>query len=1041
MNLSDFSIKNKNLIYFSVIVLVIGGIISFFKMGKREDPEIVVRLAQIATIYPGASANEIDLQVTTPLENAILSMQSVGSIESKSCNDLSIIQVQLNITLPQDEIQQQWDMLRRKVNDAKSSLPAGVRDPIVFDDFGDVYGLFYAITNDGYSYNEFNNYVKNIKNELLALDGVGKVIVYGEQKPCVFIDIKQDKLMNFGVHFYEFLLTIRGQNQMVYPGYFESGDERIRLEVSDNYNSVEDIGNIIIKGHEQEKIKLKDIADIHEDLANPVRNKFKYDDQEAVGLGISINNNQDITRIGASVEKCVKKIETDGSIPIGIDFHKVFFQSDKVNDAIYTFLINLLESIIIVVVLLMFSMGFKSGYILGINLFIIVLGSFLVLYYLNGTLQRVSLGALILAMGMLVDNAIVIIDGILNDAKRGLPENEILTNTAKKTAMPLLGATLIAILAFFPIYLSPDMAGIYVRDLFIVLTVSLLISWILALTLVPLQSKRLLKKIKNNQTRISDTELFNTKFYIKYRKILNFFLSHKLLTIFGAVILLVLSVFGYKFINKGFFPDFDYDQAYIEYRMPENTNPKKVLSDLKEIEQYLLSKEIIKHVATSYGGTPFRYNLVRSFNEPSLSIGELIVDFTSSKELEKNLPLLQKELSEKYPQAYVRLKKYNLMYRPFPIEIMFTGSDATILQNLANQAEEIVRNENTLMLVRNDWGDKTPVLKVNYDQSMSRDAGVSRSDIAMSLLAATDGIPIGSFYNGKNSEDIYLRNVNSQNQPIENIENMSVITSLPNLSAINKESIMGVFLGNKSISAIISDAIKPNMISEVSEGISLDWENLVVRRYNGQRSIKVQCNNKWGTTTAEARDNILEKIKQIQLPSGYKLIWQGEAQASADSTKYLFANIPLAIILMFLILLLLFKDFKKPLIIFLCIPLAVIGIVAGFLISGKDFGFVAMVGALGLIGMMIKNGVVLIDEVTNLISEGKDPKEALLSASSSRLRPVILASGTTIIGMIPLLGDVLFGALAVTIMGGLFVGTVVTLIIIPVYYAFFYKIK
>ncbi len=1036
-SLSELALKNRLLVKFLVLALVVGGVLSFFRMGKMEDPELTIRIAQIVTIYPGASAYDVELQVTDPLEKAIRSMTGVGAVESKSSNDLSIIQVTLDVTLPESEIQQHWDMLRRKIGDAASSLPSEARTPIVMDDFGDVYGLFYAITVDGFSNDEFNDYVGKIKQELLTVEGVGKVISYGEQKPCVYIDIKQDRLAHLGVHFYELLMTIRGQNQMVYPGYFNSGESRMRIEIADSYGSVKDIENLLIKGHEQDQVRLKDIADIHSGVVEPSRSGMRYDGQPAIGLAVSMAPGHDITKVGKRVESHIQGMEDRGSIPLGIGFHKVFFQSDRVNESIHTFLINLLESIIIVVVLLMLTMGFRSGVILGSNLLIIVLGSFMVLNLFDGTLQRVSLGALILAMGMLVDNAVVVIDGVLVDSQRGMKKPLSLVNTANKTAMPLLGATLIAILAFFPIFLSPDMAGIYVRDLFIVLAVSLMISWVLSLTLVPMQADRLLKL----KTEDENKDPFSGKFYVRFRKMLYFMLSHRLLTLGVVVVLLLLSVFGFRYVRQGFFPDFQYEQAYIEYKMPEGTNIDQVKTDLKDMERRLLAREDVAHVTSSYGGTPFRYNLVRSFAEPSLSYGELIVDFTSPEAMEKALVGLQKSLSEDYPQAYVRIKKYNLMYKPYPIEVMFTGPDPGVLKDLCAKAETIMEDESTIMLVTNDWEPEAPVLRVDYNQPAARTVGISRSDIAMSLLAATDGIPIGSYYNGVTPEPLYLRSVNAQDNPIEDLSNVPVLTALPSLTSLNKESIIGVFMGSKDISAVISDVLQPALVSQVSDGISLEWEDLVVRRYDGKRSIKAQCNNVFGYTPAESRNAIKKQIESISLPEGYQLEWRGEAQASADSTKYLFANVPLAIVMMIAILIMLFKDAKKPLIIFLCIPLAVIGIVAGFLISGKEFGFVAIVGALGLIGMMIKNGVVLLDEVTNLIGSGTPPVDALLTASSSRLRPVMMASGTTVVGMIPLLTDVLFGSLAVTIMGGLLVGTVITLMIIPVLYALFFKIK
>ncbi|MDR1459679.1 MAG: efflux RND transporter permease subunit [Bacteroidales bacterium] len=1038
MTLSEFSLKNKLLIRFFVLILLGGGVVSFFKMGKMEDPELAIRVAQIVTIYPGASAYEVELQITDPLEKAIRSMTGIGVVESKSCNDVSIIQVILDITLPESDIEQHWDMMRRKIGDAANKLPSEANPPIVMDDFGDVYGLFYAITADGFSDNEFNDYVGKIKQELLTVEGVGKVITYGEQNPCVYIDIKQDRLANLGLHFYELLLAIRGQNQMVYPGYFNSGNHRIRMNITDNYNSIEDIKNLLIKGHEEDQIRLKDIADIHTGIAQPTRSGMRYDGQSAIGLGVSMSPKHDITKVGKAVEKRLQEIKNRGSLPLGINFHKVFFQSDRITDAIYTFLINLLESLIIVVFFLMLTMGFRSGIILGTNLLVIVLGSFLVLYFFDGTLQRVSLGALILAMGMLVDDAVVVIDGILVDLQKGVERSKALVNMANKTSWLILGATLIAILSFFPIYLSPDMAGIYVRDLFIVLVVSLLISWLLALALVPIQADSLLK-INAGKEKLK--EPYTGKFYNGFRKMLYFILRHRLQTLAIVFLLLGLSVVGFRYVRQGFFPDFTYEQAYIEYKMPEGTNINKIKSDLQNIEQNLLARKDIVHVTSSYGGTPFRYNLVRSFAEPSLSYGELIIDFTSSEAMEDALPELQKKLSEQYPQAFVRIKKYNLMYKPFPIEVMFTGSDPDILKKLSGKAEAIMKAEPTIMLVTNNWDPKAPVLNINYNQAAARIAGISRSDASISLLASSEGIPIGSYYNGNKLEPLFLRSIDAQNNPIEDLLNVPVLSAIPSLSSLNKEIAIDLYTDSKDVSSVIAELLQPASLSQASDSISLAWEDLTVRRYNGKRAIRTQCNNTFGYTAEQSRNAIKDKIENIPLPEGYQLEWMGEAQAKAESTRYLFANLPLAIVMMIAILIMLFKDAKKPLIIFLCIPLAAIGIVGGLLISGKEFGFVAIVGALGLIGMMIKNGIVLIDEVAALTKKGTSPVEALLMASSSRLRPVVMAAGTTVVGMIPLLSDVLFGSLAVTVMGGLMVGTLITLLIIPVLYSLFFKIK
>jgi multidrug efflux pump subunit AcrB len=1040
MNLAEWALKNRLLIYFLVCAAVAGGIYSFSRMGKMEDPELTVRVAQVVTVYPGASAYEVELQVTDPLEKAVRAMPGVGTVESKSGNDVSIVQVALETTLPQKEIQQHWDMLRRQIYDAAPLLPAEAHTPVVMDDFGDVYGLFYVITADGFSDEEFNHYVDRVKQELYTVEGVGRAAACGKRKPCIYIDIKQDRLAHLGIHFYELLQTIRNQNQTVYPGYFNSGDRRIRMEVADSYRSISDIENLIIKGHDDDRLRLKDIAAVHAGLTEPEREAMRHDGRPAVGLAISMSPGHDITKVGRRVEAHLQQMVSGGSIPVGIDFHKVFFQSDRVDEAIRMFLENLIEAILIVIFVLMLTMGFRSGLILASNLLVIVLGSFIILNLTGGALQRVSLGALVLALGMLVDDAVVVIDGILIDIQRGVKRPLALTGAARRTALPLLGATLIAILAFFPIFLSPDMAGLYVRDMFIVLAVSLFISWILSLTLVPIQADIFFRK-RMSANNDAPAVIFAGRFYVLLRQLLRFLLAHRITSLAVILLLLALSGWGFLHVRQGFFPDFKYEQAYIEYKMPEGTHISRVKSDLEDMERRLLKRDDIAHVTSCYGRTPFRYNLVRSIAEPSSSYGELIVEFTSPEAMAHALPSLQKELSECYPQAYVRIKKYNLMYKPYPIEAMFSGPDPAVLKDLAAQAEAVMNAEPSVMLATSNWGASVPVLTVDYDQSTARDAGVSRSNVALALLAATDGIPIAQYYDGATPHTLCLRSVDAQDQPIDDLANVPVSAALPTLTALRRETVTDIFLGNKSVSALLTGALQPALISQVSDGITLRWDDPVVRRFKGRRAICAQCNNMFGYTPAQSLAAIRDKIEQIPLPDGYELSWRGEAQARAESTRYLFTGLPVSIILMIAILLLLFRNGRKPLIIFLCIPLAAIGIVGGLLLSGKEFGFVAIVAALGLMGMMIRNGIVLLDEVARLTAAGTAPVEALLSASTSRFRPVVMAAGTSIVGMIPLLSDVLFGSLAVVIMSGLTVGTIITLLVIPVLYALVYGIK
>ena len=1037
MDISKWAFDNKNLIYFLIAVITIGGALSCYEMSKLEDPEVKVKLAMIVTTYPGASAHQVELEVTDVLEKSIRQMEYVDNIESYSYNDLSLIQVELLTTTKDDEVEQCWNVLHHRVDNC--TLPSGANRPVVKDDFGNVFGMFYALTGDGMSQRELSDYAEFIKREVNNMEHVDRVELYGELPECIDISLLQDRMANLGVKPAEVLATLNGQNETTYSGYFDNGSQRLRINVTDRFKTVEDIRRMLIQGHEEDQLRLQDIANVEKAYEKPIRNELFYNGEHAIGVLIAASTDADIVKVGNAVNQKVEELK-ETLLPAGVNMHKVFYQPDRVTASLSTFVLNLVESVIIVIVVLMISMGFRSGVIIGYSLIITVLGSFCFLYLTSGTLQRVSLGSFILAMGMLVDNAIVIVDGILVDLKAGKPRMEALTAIGRQTAMPLLGATLIAILAFLPIYLSPDTVGVYVRDLFIVLAISLLLSWILALTHVPLMANSRLKpKVVCNSSKQRE---YHGKIYAILRQTLIFGLHHRCGMVVGMIVLLALSAVGFQFMRRGFFPDMVYDQLYMEYKLPEGYNSTQVLHDLNEIQGYLKGYPEITNITTSIGGTPGRYNLVRSMATPSLSYGELIIDFTSPKSLVDNIEQIQSYLTENYPDAYVKLKRYNLMFKKYPIEAQFTGPDPAILHRLADSARAIMERTPEVCLITTDWEPAVPVINVEYNQSAARSLGVSRSDVSLSLLTIGGGIPIGSFYDGIHRENIYLKSLNEFGKPVENLNNVQVFSTLPSINGLlTRENLLRLRTGNISKDEIIERIMATTPLQQIAKSIDISWESPVVPRYNGQRSQRVQCSPVEGVETEKAWQIVSAKIEQIELPDGYDLQWQGERKASTKSMKYLFKNFPLAIVLMITILIMLFKDYRKPLIIICCLPFIIVGVVAVMLLTGKTFNFVAIVGTLGLMGMLIKNGIVLMDEITLQLSQGVEPMKALIDSAQSRLRPVMMASLTTILGMIPLLTDAMFGSLAASIMGGLLFSSVITLVFLPILYALFFKIK
>lgn len=1039
MNIGKWAFSNKLLVYFMVGGLVVGGMLSIYEMPKLEDPEVKVKIAMVVTTYPGASAHQVEMEVTDVLEKEIRTMGDIDNIESSSFNDLSIIQVELRSTIANDEVEQCWDRLRRKVYDAQAKLPAGAGTSVTKEDFSAVYGMFYALTADGLSERELIKYSDLLKNELGSIEAVERVEVYGAQHDCIEIRLLQDKLSALGVMPAEVLSTLSGQNKTSYAGYYDNGDQRVRVTVTDKFQKVADIRRMLIQGHEKDQLRISDIAEVEKSIEKPVRNAMTYDGNRALGILLSASSKADITKVGVEVEERLEELRKT-RFPTGVEVHKVFYQPDRVKESLSTFVINLIESVIIVVVILMFFMGIKSGVIIGTSLCVIVVGSFLLLGALDGTMQRVSLAAFILAMGMLVDNAIVIIDGILVDLKAHKPRMEALTEIGRRTAMPLLGATIIAILSFFPIFLSPDTAGIYVRDLFIILAVSLLLSWILALVHVPLMADRMFTEASKKAQPVTDP--YGGKVYRLQRRVMEFCLKHRKTMAFSMVVMVILAGIGYPFMHQGFFPDMVYDQCYLEYKLPEGANSTQVEKDLEKMQAYLREHYPVKHITASIGGTPGRYNLVRTIATPSLAYGELIIDFESPEALVENLEEIQTYLNREFPQAYAKIKLYNLMFKKYPIEVQFSGPDPAVLHALADTAQAFMEETGKVRLITTNWEPKVPLISVDYDQEAARAIGLSRSDLSLSLMTAGGGIPVGDFYDGIYSNNIYVKITDEQGENIDNLQNMQVFPIMPSLMGLlTEENLMRLRTGKLDKAQLLSGIMGTTPLRQVSRSVDVCWEDPIIPRYNGVRQQRVQCTPVEGLETERARKAIAEKIDKMQLPPGYRCEWMGEKQASDRSMKYLFANFPLAVILMIAILIMLFGDAKKPAIIFLTIPLVFVGVVGTMLVSQMTFTFCAIVGALGLIGMVVKNGIVLMDEIDLQLSEGKAPLEALIRSSQSRLRPVMMASMTTILGMIPLLTDAMFGSMAATIMGGLLFGTFITLIFVPVLYAMFFGVK
>lgn len=1010
MNFTEIVLKQRKVLLFILIAIVVGGIISFTKLGKLEDAEIPVKSALIVTYYPGASPHEVELQVTNVLETAIQSMNDIDNIESRSLAGYSEIVVNIKQYVKTKELPQIWDILRRKVHDISSQLPSNAHTPIVFDDFGDVYGIFLAISGNEFTYEELQDYSLFIRRELLLVDGVKRINIFGEPQLCVNIELSQEKMANLGIHPQQIINILNKQNAIVNSGSLKIGDDRIRIASKGNFESIQDLKELCISGSSKNSVFLQDIAEINKGQIEPFVHKMKYNKVPSLGLSIAIKSGGDVIALGERVQNRIDELKSN--IPIGINISKVFYQPERVSDAIGQFMINLIESVLIVVVVLLLTMGLRTGLIIGSGLIFAILGTFIVMLGMDIILQRISLAAIIVAMGMLVDNSIVVADGILIDLKRGIPKKEALFRTAKKTAKPLLGATVVAILAFLPIGLSPDSTGEFCISLFQVVAISLFLSWLLALTQTPYFCDIFLKGKKYINSSEEKIDPFAGKFYQFFRGIIKYSLRHKTLVIGLTITLFFSSIFLFQFVEKLFFPNLEYNQLLVEYYLPEGSDIKSVERDLDELEDYLLKQDEIHNVTTSLGATPARYTFLRPFNMTCQNYGEIIADTEDYETALEYGAKLQVYLDENYPQATVRVRYYSPISTEYQIEAKFSGPDPKVLRELSDQAQKIMEAEPTAIKVTNNWKNKVKVLDPVFSQTHSRMTHISKVEVCNALACATNGYPIGVLNQGEDAFPILLKITSNKENYVEALENTPVWGAI----------------GSMPLRSLVSN-------------INIEFEDPIIRRYNRRRAIKAQCDPAPGYQAPQIKAKIQSKIENIPLPAGYDLQWLGEFKQSKDANDAIGKFLPIAFILMIIVIILMFNNFRQPVIILILLPLAFIGVSLGLLITGKPFGFMPMLGTLGLMGMMIKNAVVLLDQINLEINEGKEALLAIIDSVVSRMRPVIMASFTTILGMIPLINDALFGGMAIAIMFGLTIGSIITLIVVPVLYAVFYRIS
>ena len=1041
MKLTEFFMRRPMLFWSFMAAIIIAGVLSFIQMPKLEDPAVSAKQAMVVVSWPGANAHKMELEVAKMMEDELRALPDVNKIKTECRSGVAMFTVEFKMTVLNSELEQHFDLLRRKVNDAAIRLPQGCYDPIVIDDMMDVYGIFYALTADGYDYPEMYRYADYIRRELLDVKGVKRINIVGNRDEVINIILSKEQIARNGIIPTQIMSALQAAGKNVDAGKYPDDGERIALYVDSAVEDEEDIRNLQIRTFDGKYLRIGDIARVERGYAEPQRNGFFVDGKPALAICVAMETSAIVPDVGKEVDARLNEVMK--RVPAGFETEKIFFQPDKVDQAISSFMLNLVESVAIVILVLIFTMGWRSGIIIGFGLVLTVAISFPILLACGTTLQRISLGAFIVAMGMLVDNAVVIMDGILVDRKRGLPPKVYLYRIGRNTALPLLGATIIAASTFLCVYLSPDTAGEYAGDLFLVLCVSLLASWILALVQVPVCAKTWLPAREKSDK--NPGAVMNSPVHRFVRKAVAVLIDHKRKTIILAFSLLAVCIFGMTKVKNLFFPDFDYKQFVVECFFPSASDPDMVRDQLLKMSGKVSENPAVERVAASQGSAPAHYCLVRPMTSGGDCYGELIVDCKDYKTVLEQIPTIRRQLREEYPDAYIRVRKYNFsISTSHTVEVEFAGPDPAVLRDLSRQAEDIMRRSPYIdaYSVQNNWKPAGKALIAGYVQSNGLRAGINRSDVANALMAATDGMPVGVLNDNDRMVTLNLQVRNADGSRITDIGQIPVWSML-NMHLSNEE-LQGALGGGQAMSDLQDKLFRATPLNNVAPDIRLEWDEDVVMRLNGRRVIEAECDPNPDcpqATPAKAVSSIKDQIENIPLPDGYTMRWVGEGEIQGEAIGNLMKFVPITIFLILAILLLLFNSWCKVILILLCFPFVFCGITPSLLLTGQPMTFMAIIGMLGLIGMMVKNAIVLVDEINRLqTEEHMHPYKAVIEATVSRVRPVLMASLTTIVGMIPLVTDPMYASMAITIMGGLTVGTIITLILLPLFYTAMFRI-
>ena len=1009
MNIAEYSVTKKVTTWLFIILMLGGGATALQEISRLEDPEFTIKEAKVYTVYPGATPQEVEREVTYHIENAVQQLQQLKRVESISQNGFSEVTVKIRDKYKKADFPNIWDELRRKITDAQSLLPPGAKTSVVFDDFGDVFGLFYALTGDNYTYRELKDYADILKEQLLLVPGVRKISIDGEQKEVAYLDVSRANMSKLGISSEQFHAVLKSQNLVSNSGNVRVGDEYIRINPTGQLMSVQEIGELLVSGKNDTLVRIKDIATVHRAYEEvPTKYNF-FNGKPALTIGISMLPGQNVVAVGERLDRRLAELQS--VTPVGMQLTPIYDQPNIVDVSVRGFIINVVLALVIVIIVLLFFMGLRTGLIIGAILLITVSGTVWFMNFYGIDLQRISLGALIIALGMLVDNAIVVAEGMLVRIKRGEDGVKAAKEVVGSTMWALLGGTIVGIVAFAAIGLSEDSTGEFANSLFWVILISLLLSWFTAVTMTPLLCVQFLKADKPGEEQGDPYAGF---LFVKYRRFLSTAIRFRWMTMSIVLALFASALFGFSYVKHSFFPDSNTPMFFFDMWNVEGTDIRKTRDDILDIDRYLHTLDGVVSTSSFVGGGATRFTLVYSPESPTSAYGQIIITTKTLEDIPRIEKLVLDYTAKNFPDSEPKTKALRIgPGRDAKIEARLSGPDPVMLRKLSQQVQKIMADDGGATNIRDDWRQPVKVIRPIYNEKAARQLGVTREQVSNAMLTAFDGQQVGLFKDGIRLLPIIMRPPQVERADVGSIRDIPVY------------------------SPVLHTTVP---VGQVVSSFKVEWADAKIRKRNRVYTITPSCDPAQGLATV-LLDRIKPQIEAMQLPPGYMLEWGGEFEDSRDANKAINSSLPAGFLTMIVIVILLFGKIRQPLIIWLTVPLAIIGITAGLLSMNVAFGFMGLLGALSLVGLLIKNAIVLIEEIDMNIAAGKESYNAILDSAVSRMRPVMMAASTTILGMAPLLSDVFFLDMAVVIMFGLGFASVLTLIVVPVLYAIFFNIK